>query len=151
MDWAEQHGSQLHHIPVEAPWKSGLAERAGGSLKWVREKLNSQFSATPASEMGALLAIATKATNGDINESGYSASQWVLGRQTVVRGRAKPPASLPAPRAVEGRRVRGVRQQAGDARDGEDGARASALQSTTSPRRAGARQGVAVAARDEHR
>lgn len=85
-EWAEQRGFQLHREPVEAPWQNGLAERAGGTLKWILAKLNAQSSGTPSSEMETLLAlaIATKATNCDINASGYSASQWVLGRQPVI-------------------------------------------------------------------
>ena len=78
--WAEFHGSRLDHTPVEAPWQNGAAERAGQAAKVVLGKVVKEHGIATAAEMRTAITATLEGLNGDVGESGYSASQMVLGR-----------------------------------------------------------------------
>ena len=80
----------LHHAPVGAPWQNGIAERAGGSLKAVLRATIHEAVAAGMDDMRTALASALEAVNNDVDGTGFSPSQMVLGRQPRVLGEAGP-------------------------------------------------------------
>ena len=74
----------LTHIPVEAPWMNGVAERAGGKLKVVIRAVAHEHSIIGAEEMQMAVIAALEAVNNDIDQTGYSPSQMVLGKQPRI-------------------------------------------------------------------
>ena len=84
--WCEFHGIALHHIPVEAPWQNGVAERAGGAFKVVLSAVTKEHAVVDKTGMLMALSAAGDAVNDNINESGFSASQWMLGRAKKLPG-----------------------------------------------------------------
>ena len=80
----------LYHVPVEAPWMNGVAERAGGSLKAVLRVLIHKQSVAGEYELKLALSAALEAVNNDIDQTGYSPAQMVLGKQPRIMGAADP-------------------------------------------------------------
>ena len=78
--WCEGHGAKVWHTSVEAPWQNGLAERAGAIFKGIFRKVVSDHQCSTAVELDFAAATTCVAMNDRINESGYSPSQWVIGR-----------------------------------------------------------------------
>ena len=78
--WCEGHGAKVWHSSVEAPWQNGLAERAGAIFKGIFRKVVSDHQCSTAVELDFAAATTCVAMNDRINESGYSPSQWVIGR-----------------------------------------------------------------------
>ena len=78
--WMESHECRVYHTPVESPWQNGIAERAGGIFKAVLAKNCAEHSVVTEDEFDDAVSIANAARNGDINDSGFSADQWILGR-----------------------------------------------------------------------
>ena len=65
-----------------APTQNATAERRGGNWKWVAKALIDDFSISfqERSRIFWLQASCNWAVNSQINETGYSPSQWALGR-----------------------------------------------------------------------
>ena len=82
----ERRNIVLDHVAVEAPWMNGLAERRGGVLKTIMRSLIHAESCNGHSEMAEALAAALESVNGDVDGSGFSASQMVLGRNPRILG-----------------------------------------------------------------
>ena len=90
MDVLNYHDVVVDHIPVEAPWMNGIAERAGGALKVVLRAAMHETSASGVDDVRMALTSALEACNGDVGETGYSAAQMVLGKNPRVAGAAGP-------------------------------------------------------------
>ena len=91
MRFMEFHDVAVYHIPVEAPWENGIAERAGGSLKVVLRAVMHEASAIGEPEVQSALSAALEAVNGDVEVGGgYSPAQLVLGKQPRTAGAAEP-------------------------------------------------------------
>ena len=86
----DMHDVVLHHVPVGAPWQNGIAERAGGSLKAVLRATIHEAVAAGMDDMRTALASALEAVNNDVDGTGFSPSQMVLGRQPRLVGEAGP-------------------------------------------------------------
>ena len=99
------HDVVLHHIPVGAPWMNGVAERAGGALKTVMRAVIHSQSAIGYDDVSCAVNAALETVNGDINNTGYSPAQLVLGKQPrsagVNRERRRDPASPLLPHEVK--------------------------------------------------
>ena len=73
-------GVEHLYAGVQAPWQNGLCERHGGAWKLAFRHV------VKASQVQGLLAVKRAtvmvnwAKNSRVNASGYSPSQWVLGR-----------------------------------------------------------------------
>jgi len=81
MDKMSYYDVAVHHIPVEAPWQNGLAERSGGVLKAVLRTTIRQTSALGMDDVvGGALTATLEAINTDTEGVGYSPSQWFLER-----------------------------------------------------------------------
>ena len=78
---ADRFDVVLHHIPVEAPWKNGLCERGGGSLKVIMAALIREHAIMDKQGMEFALAAALEAYNSDALGSSFSPAQMVLGKQ----------------------------------------------------------------------
>jgi hypothetical protein len=76
----------LHPIAVEAPWQNGIAERSGGILKVILQTVCKKHSIVTREGVQQALAEALSAYNLDVNESGFSPSQWAIGRNPRVQG-----------------------------------------------------------------
>ena len=85
--WTEAHGSALWHCAVEAPWQNGPAERAGQSFKWRFKKTVKKHDVIGLADVKAAAAAANYSGNEWVNETGYSPSQWVLGKRPRVGAR----------------------------------------------------------------
>ena len=82
--FAEANGSRVHHVPVEAPWQDGCAERHGQTFKIVLTKIMADHSVTTLDMVDVAIAQANAAHNSDVGDSGFSPDQWVLGRNRRV-------------------------------------------------------------------
>ena len=80
----------LYHIPVGALWMNGVAERAGGKLKVVIRAIAHEHSVIGKEEMQQAVAAAREAVNSEVDQTGYSAAQMVLGKQPRLAGSAEP-------------------------------------------------------------
>ena len=80
----------LYHIPGGALWMNGVAERAGGKLKVVIRAIAHEHSVIGKEEMQQAVAAAREAVNSEVDQTGYSAAQMVLGKQPRLAGSAEP-------------------------------------------------------------
>jgi len=85
-DHLEANDSRVHHIPVEAPWQNGNAERGGAAFKTILAAVVAEHSPVGFSELQAASNVVTQSRNEEINETGFSASQWILGKQRRIPG-----------------------------------------------------------------
>ncbi|CAE7525014.1 tenm3 [Symbiodinium sp. CCMP2592] len=83
-DLCDFYDTVLHHIPVEAPWRNGVAERAGASTKAVLQRLVKEYLPVTEGDVSQVVTAAAGAYNDDINDSGYSPSQAVGLAQTAL-------------------------------------------------------------------
>ena len=80
-DYVELWGSALHHIPVEAPWQNGAAERGGAVLRASVNKIARHHAVTSEAEMEIALAKAVAELNEEVDgEMGHSPNQMVFGK-----------------------------------------------------------------------
>ena len=79
--WCELHTTRLHHMPVEARWQNGIAERAGGAVKVILLKIIRQHAISGGRDIDMAFSIVSEARNDDIDSSGFAPSQWVTGRR----------------------------------------------------------------------
>ena len=81
-EMTEQIGSRLLPCAAVSPTQNAPCERAGATWKFHAKRLCDQFSITWTSpeEKLWLCAVLNWATNAQVNETGYSSSQWVLGK-----------------------------------------------------------------------
>ena len=82
--YCEGMGIHLHNVAVEAPHQNGIAERAGGAVKVVFRAICREHAASTPAEVQRALVAAVHARNADINDSGFSPQQWVLGRAARI-------------------------------------------------------------------
>ena len=68
---------------------NGVAERAGGSLKAVLRVIH-QHSVIGEHGMKLALSAALEAVNNDVDQTGFSPAQMVLGKQPRIMGVADP-------------------------------------------------------------
>ena len=80
-DWQETHGIAPYVIPIEAPHQNGAVEIQGGILKMRLAKICAEHSVTDRAGLKSALSAARYAGNSEIDDSGFSPMQWVLGRQ----------------------------------------------------------------------
>ena len=78
--WCEFHGIEPRHAAVEAPWQNSPAERGGGAFKAILRAVVSEHQLVGAAALRHAAAVVCWARNSHIDETGYSPSQWVLGR-----------------------------------------------------------------------
>ena len=84
--WCQSHSIYLCHAAVEAPWQNGIAERTGGLLKTIFHTVVKATSAVAKHDLQSALAESLDAYNRDVDETGFSPSQWVIGRQPRSQG-----------------------------------------------------------------
>jgi transposase InsO family protein len=84
--WASSHSTFLYHAAVEAPWQNGIAEKSGGILKVIMHRLIKEHSCISKADLRDALAAACDAYNVDCNETGFSPSQWAIGRNPRRQG-----------------------------------------------------------------
>ena len=82
----EAYGVKPYHTPVEAPWQNGVCERAGGAFKVVYAAVCKEHCPIGLMEVQTAASTVASARNDEINETGFSASQWNLGKQRKVPG-----------------------------------------------------------------
>lgn len=82
----EASGVMPHHIPVEAPWQNGIAERHGGAFKVTLAAVVAEHAPVGLADMQTAANVVTQSKNDEINETGFSASQWILGKQRRIPG-----------------------------------------------------------------
>ena len=80
-DFMEAHGVQITFTGTQAPWQNGVCERHGGAWKLAARHSILANSVKGVTEMKAMSLMVNWAKNARINASGFSPSQWVLGRQ----------------------------------------------------------------------
>ncbi len=104
--WCESRSCWLHTIPVEAPWQNGMAERGGGTCKACLLAVCREHAVADEQTLRMAISTAVEGGNADINESGYSPNQRVLGRQPRM------PGDVPGASRVGGVNVRLAEQPA---------------------------------------
>ena len=73
-------GTVIRQTAARAPHQLGVGERHGGLLKQVMKRAVHERRIHGASDISALCSEAAKIKNQFVNVSGYSPSQWVMGR-----------------------------------------------------------------------
>ena len=69
------------HNIRQSPWQNGLVERIGGIWNAAARKATKDVGARGFVEMRRLASMVNWAKNARINSSGYSPTQWVIGRE----------------------------------------------------------------------
>ena len=82
-DYLKSFGVEQEAMPLEAPWKNGKVERAGGLWKEVFQKTVLEMQLSGLQDMIVAASIVTQTRNAFPRSSGYSPNQWVLGRPEV--------------------------------------------------------------------
>ena len=77
---------KIRYVPADAHYQMGRVERRGMSIKYIVQRLVSQFSPCNASELCMLTAMATNAKNNLLRRSGSTPAQWVYGRAHKLPG-----------------------------------------------------------------
>ena len=78
----ESMGGQIKYTAPFAPTQNSQCERAGGSWKYHANALIDEYSIDFRNEAHVfwMCGMINWAVNSSVNQTGYSASQWVLGR-----------------------------------------------------------------------
>ena len=79
----KRFGVELEVMPLEAPWKNGKVEKAGGLWKDILAKVVHETQVEDLRDMTTATAIVTQVRNSFPRSSGYSPVQWVLGKPTA--------------------------------------------------------------------
>ena len=95
--YLKRFGVELEVMPLEAPWKSGKVEKAGGLWKDILAKVVHETQVEDLRDMTMATAIVTQVRNSFPRSSGYSPVQWVLG---------KPEARIPGSLLLDSERER---------------------------------------------
>ena len=88
-DYLKNFNVEQEVMPLEAPWKGGKCERAGGLWKELWNKTVSECNIQGLEDALTATAIVTQTRNSFPRSNGYAPNQWVLGQPEV-----KLPASL---------------------------------------------------------
>ena len=83
-DYLKNYGVEQEAMPLEAPWKQGRVEKAGGLWKEVffnRVVLDMQLRGLE--DVILATAIVTQCRNAFPRSSGYAPNQWVLGKPEI--------------------------------------------------------------------
>ena len=78
-DYLKQFGVEQEVMPLEAPWKNGRVERAGGLWKEIFAKTVLEMEVNGLDDVQTAAAVVTQVRNSRPRTSGYSPVQWVLG------------------------------------------------------------------------
>ena len=78
-DYLKQFGVEQEVMPLEAPWKQGKVEKAGGIWKELMKKVVHESQITGLQDMIIATAIVTQIRNAHPRANGYAPNQWVLG------------------------------------------------------------------------
>ena len=70
-------------MPLEAPWKSGKVERAGGLWKDILMRTVHEMQPRGLDDMILATSIITQCRNSFPRSNGYSPNQWVLGQPEI--------------------------------------------------------------------
>ena len=81
-----QCATQVRYVPADAHYQLGRTERHGQAIKYIVQRLVSQFSPVGAAELNVITAMAAFAKNNLLNRSGSSPCQWVYGRNHRLPG-----------------------------------------------------------------
>ena len=82
-DHLKRFGVEQETMPLEAPWKQGKVERAGGLWKEIFQKTVQEMQVSGISDVTMATSIVTQTRNSFPKSSGYTPNQWVLGRPEV--------------------------------------------------------------------
>lgn len=78
-DFLKQYGVEQEVMPLEAPWKGGKCEKAGGLWKELWKRTVHESQVCTLSDVITATAIVTQTRNSFPRSNGYSPVQWVLG------------------------------------------------------------------------
>ncbi|CAE7766366.1 GIP, partial [Symbiodinium sp. CCMP2456] len=78
--YLKRFGVEQEVMPLEAPWKNGKVEKAGGLWKDVLARVVVDMQVNGLRDMTVATAIVTQVRNSFPRRSGYAPVQWVLGR-----------------------------------------------------------------------
>ena len=78
-DFLKQYGVEQEVMPLEAPWKGGKCEKAGGLWKELWKRTMHESQVCTLSDVITATAIVTQTRNSFHRSNGYSPVQWVLG------------------------------------------------------------------------
>ncbi|CAE7400538.1 GIP [Symbiodinium sp. CCMP2456] len=81
-----QCATQVRYVPADAHYQLGRTERHGQAIKYICQRLVSQFSPVGAQELSVIAAMSSFAKNNLLNRSGSSPCQWVYGRNHRLPG-----------------------------------------------------------------
>ena len=76
----EKRGCVFKHVALEAPYQLGKVERGGGVLKDMLKRVVNAETVAGELEMSMALAECLETKNHQGTVSGFSPSQWVIGR-----------------------------------------------------------------------
>ena len=76
----EATGTEMTFSGVQAPWQNGLCERHGGAWKLALNHAVRANSVVGLTQIRQACIMTNWAKNSRINASGFSPSQWVLGK-----------------------------------------------------------------------
>ncbi|CAE7616057.1 RE2, partial [Symbiodinium sp. CCMP2592] len=76
-------GVEQETMPLEAPWKQGRVEKAGGLWKEVFKRAVHDMQLEGIDNMVLASSVVTQCRNSFPRSSGYSPNQWVLGRPEI--------------------------------------------------------------------
>ena len=82
-DYLKQYGVEQETMPLEAPWKQGRVEKAGGLWKEVFQKAVHEMQLVGLDDVILATTIVTQCRNSFPRTSGYALNQWVLGRPEI--------------------------------------------------------------------
>ena len=82
-DYLKDYGVEQEVMPLEAPWKNGRVERAGGLWKEIFAKVTLEMNVQGLQDVITAASIVTQCRNSFPWASGYSPNQWVLGKPDV--------------------------------------------------------------------
>ena len=82
-DYLKNFGVEQEAMPLEAPWKNGKVEKAGGLWKDIFAKVVHDMQLCGIQDMIIGTSIVTQTRNAFPRTSGYSPNQWVLGKPEV--------------------------------------------------------------------
>ena len=81
--YMKQFGVETENMPLEAPWKSGKVERAGGLWKDILLRTVHEMQLRGLDDMILATSIITQCRNSFPRSNGYSPNQWVLGQPEI--------------------------------------------------------------------
>ena len=77
-DYLKQYGVEQETMPLEAPWKQGRVEKAGGLWKEVFKKAVHEMQLVGLDDVILATTIVTQCRNSFPRSSGYAPNQWGL-------------------------------------------------------------------------